>query len=230
MKKLLQKFFRGYLILEKIDSKINGEIEIREDIFGKRRLLAGGISQSGHLVEKLWESAIKKVFSFKFLVKSCLILGLGTGSAAKVIHNYFPKAKILGIEIDPLMIKLGKKYFSLAETKNLDIKIADAISIISNQQSAISNQQLRLIDLYLGDKVPKQAETDEFIKNVKNCLSSSGTAIFNRLYYGQKKEEAEKFKTKLDKVFSKVEPLQISASIFFLCHSSTNSLLNTASK
>jgi len=214
---LLQKFFRGYLVLEKIDSKINGEIEIKEDIFGRRRLLAGGISQSGHLVEKLWESVIKKVFSFKFSVKSCLILGLGAGSAAKVIHNYFPKADILGIEIDPLMIKLGKKYFDLAEIKNLEIKIADAISIITNSQLPIPNYQLILIDLYLGDKVPREAETDEFIKNVKNCLHSSGIAIFNRLYYGSKKRSADEFAIKLKQIFSKVEPLRVSASIFFLC-------------
>jgi len=87
----------------------------------------------------------------------------------------------------------------------------------TNSQLPIPNYQLILIDLYLGDKVPREAETDEFIKNVKNCLHSSGTAIFNRLYYGQKKKEAEEFKTKLEKVFSKVEPLRVSASIFFLC-------------
>lgn len=214
---LLQKFFRGYLILEKIDSKINGKIEIREDIFGRRSLLVGGISQSGYLVEELWEKPIKKITNSQYPISNILILGLGAGSAAKVIHNYFPKADILGIEIDPLMIKLGKKYFDLAEIKNLEIKIADAISIISNQQLAISNQQLILIDLYLGDKVPREAETDEFIKNIKNCLHSSGTAIFNRLYYGSKKRRADEFAIKLKNFFSKVEPLQISASIFFLC-------------
>jgi len=214
---LLQKFFRGYLVLEKIDSKINGEIEIKEDIFGKRSLLVGGISQSGYLVEKLWCQPLEKTRRYTLDAKRCFILGLGAGSAVRVIHNYFPKAKILGIEIDPLMIKLGKKYFGLSETKNLEIKIADAISAINNQQLTINNYDLILLDLYLGDKVPREAETDEFIKNVENCLSSSGTAIFNRLYYGQKKKQAEEFKTKLEKVFSRVEPLQISASIFFLC-------------
>lgn len=211
---LLQKFFRGYLVLEKIDSKINGKIEIREDIFGRRSLLVGGISQSGYLVEKLWQ---KPISHLPLTIDHCLILGLGAGSAAKVIHNLFPKVKMTGVEIDPLMIKLGKKYFSLAGIQNLEIKVTDAISIITNSQFPITNYQLILIDLYHGDKVPKEAETDEFIKNVKNCLHSSGTAIFNRLYYGQKKKEAEEFKIKLDKVFSKVEPLLISPSIFFLC-------------
>lgn len=215
--KLLQKFFRGYSVLEKVESKVNGQIEIREDIFGRRSLLVGGISQSGHLVKKPWERAIKKVFSFNSSVKSCLILGTGAGSAAKVIHNFFPKAKMTGVEIDPLMIKMGRKYLDLSTVKNLEIRIADAIQTTKNKQQTTKKFNLVLVDLYFGDQVPGKASTEEFIRRVKDLLFRSGIAIFNRLYYGQKKKEAEEFETKLEKVFSKVEPLRVSASIFFLC-------------
>ncbi len=214
---LLRKFFQGYSVLEKVESKINGQIEVREDFFGRRSLLVGGISQSGYSVEKLWEKPIKKVFSFKSSVKSCLILGTGAGSASKVIHNYFPKAKMTGVEIDPLMIKMGRKYFDLSTVKNLEIKIADAISLVTGHRSPVTNYDLILVDLYLGKEVPEKAKTDEFIKNVKRLLSPSGIAIFNRLYYGQKKKEANEFESRLKKIFSKVELLHVSANLFFLC-------------
>ncbi len=215
--KLLRRFFRGYSVLEKAESKINGLIEIREDIFGRRSLLVGGISQSGYSVEKLWEKVIKKAVDWKPKTESCLVLGLGAGSVAKVIHNFFPKAKIVGLEVDPIMIKMAKKYFDLSTVKNLEIKICDAISTISHLPSAINHYDLILIDLYLGDQVPKEATKEEFIKSVKKSLSPSGIAIFNRLYYGQKKKEANQFESRLKKTFSRVEPLHVDVSIFFFC-------------
>jgi spermidine synthase len=214
IKKILQKFFRGYAVLEKADSEINGLVEVREDFFGRRSLLVGGISQSGYLIEKTWQKPINHL---PLTINHCLILGLGAGSVAKVIHNFFPKAKITGVEIDPIMIKMGKKYFDLSTVKNLEIRIADAFSTINHRLSTINHYDLILVDLYLGKEVPKKAKSEEFIKNVKKLLSPSGAAIFNRLYYGEKKKEAEEFKTKLEKVFSKVEPLQIDVNIFFLC-------------
>ena len=220
-----KKFPRGYLVLEKTESKINGQIEVREDIFGKRGIFVNKLSQSGHLVERLWQKPIKRVISFRFSVKSCLILGAGAGSVAKVIHKFFPEAKILGVEIDPMMIKLGKKYFNLSTVKNLEIKICDAISTINhkqslllrNQSSTINQFDLILVDIYLGDEVPEKAKADEFIMRVKKSLSPSGMAIFIRLYYGKKKKEANQFESRLKEIFPQVESLRISPSIFFLC-------------
>ena len=209
-----KKFLRGYLVLEKTESKINGQIEVREDIFGKRGIFVNKLSQSGHLVEKLWQ---KPISHLPFTINHCLILGLGAGSAAKVIHKFFPKAKILGVEIDPMMIKLGKKYFDLSTVKNLEIKICDAISPITDHWSLITNHDLILVDLYVGDRVPKEATKETFIKNVKKSLSPSGIAVFNRLYYGKKKKEANQFEARLKKIFSQIESVRTPASIFFLC-------------
>lgn len=70
--KLLQKFLKGHCVLEIAESPINGRIIVDEDLFGRRRLLVGGISQSGLLVEKIWVSIIKPLSDKA--TKSCLIL------------------------------------------------------------------------------------------------------------------------------------------------------------
>ena len=214
IKKILQKFFRGYSVLEKIESKINGEIEVRENILGERWLLARGMTQSGRSMENLWQ---KPISHLPLTIDHCLILGLGAGSAAKVIHNLFPKAKIVGVEIDPIMIKMGEKHFDLSTVKNLEIKIADAISTINHQPSTINHYDLILVDLYLGDKVPTKAKTEKFIKGVKKRLSPSGIAIFNRLYYKKKKKEANEFGSRLKKIFSQVKEVRSSSNLFFIC-------------
>ncbi len=217
VKNILQKFFRGYSVVERVESEINGLIEIREDLFWKRRLLAGGISQSGYSVERLWQKPIKRVREKGDQVRNCLILGLGAGSVAKVIHSYFPEAKIIGIEIDPLMIKMGKKHLGLSTVKNLEIRIGDAILIIDQKSLTKKQFDLILVDLYLGEKVLAKAKTIEFVKRVKKFLSPSGRIIFNRLYYGEKKKEVHQFESRLRKIFSRVEPLRVSANIFFVC-------------
>lgn len=205
--KIFEKFFRGYAVLEEVFSPFNGKIQVLEDIFGKKRLVVGGLTQSGEPVEKIWKKVINHLPS---TINHCLILGLGAGSAARVVFRLFPGAKIIGIEIDPEIIRLGKKYFGLAEIPNLEIKISDATKIINHYD-------LILVDLYLGDRVPQDAETEEFIKKVKKSLAPSGMAIFNRLYYSKKVTEVDNFEKKLRKMFPKIEAEKIETNKLFLC-------------
>src|SRR3989338_7700264 len=90
---------------------------------------AGGLTQSGGIVEIIWKKTLKKVKSEEGKVKSALILGLGGGTVAKLIRKNWPEAKITGVDIDPVMIELGKKYLHLDESQ-VKIKIQDATKVI----------------------------------------------------------------------------------------------------
>ena len=61
-------------------------------------------------------------------IKKILVLGLGAGSIVKVINKYFPKSKITAVEIDPMMVEIGKKHFDLEKARNLEIIIGDAFN------------------------------------------------------------------------------------------------------
>lgn len=106
----------------------------------------GGYEQSGPLVEEVWKKALK---ALDFTPKNILILGLGCGSAAKVISKKFPTAKITGVEIDPVMIKIGKKYFGLGKIPNLKITCADALNFVKKTKQKFD---LILVDVYVGGK------------------------------------------------------------------------------
>ncbi|MDP3888402.1 MAG: methyltransferase domain-containing protein [bacterium] len=215
----LRKFFLGYVVLEKTETSFNGKIEVRDNLFGGKTLVVGGLSQSGGKVEWLWKKALREL---KNLVtdppagglKNILILGLGAGSVAHLITNFCPEAKITGVEIDSEMIRLGKKYFKLDKNKNLEIKIADAFETINNQQLIINHYDLVLVDIYVGDQVPERVESDTFLKKIAELKSP---VIFNRLYYGKKKEKTEGFSQKLKKFFTKIEAKKIGVNKLFLC-------------
>lgn len=205
----------GTKILEDRNSPINGKIRVVKDLAWGTHIQAEGLTQSGGVVESIWRSTLKNLRTKK--LKNCLILGLGGGTAAKLVRKFWPEAKIVGVEVDLIMVELGKKYMGLEEIE-VEIKIGDAQAII-NQLSTINKEfDLILVDLYVGDKVPEKFKSDEFLELVLRLLTDNGTAVFNRLYYGEKRPEAMKFGKKLEKVFPKVEYFYPEANLMLLCY------------
>ena len=115
----------------------------------------------------------------------------------------------MGIDIDPVMVELGKRYLGLGEV-GADIKIQDA--------SKFSGKfDLIIIDLYNGDKFPEKFEDPKFLNKIKNSLEEKGTAVFNRTYYGDKRPDTVRFGNKLQKIFPKVEWFYPEANLMFIC-------------
>ena len=56
---------------------------------------------------------------------SLLILGLGGGSAARLARALAPRARIVGVEIDPRVVALARRWFGLGEL-GLEVVRADA--------------------------------------------------------------------------------------------------------
>jgi spermidine synthase len=207
----------GVKILEEVNSPINGKISVIKSLAFGTYIQVDGITQSGGLVEDIWRQTLKKIHNSYPLIHNSLILGLGGGSAAKLIQKKWPKAKIIGVETDPLMVELGKKFLGLNKTK-LQIKIQDAFKyLILNTKYNIHKFDLILIDLYLGRDFPKKFESDVFLRLILRLLTDNGVAVFNHLYYDEKRSEAMKFGKKLEKIFPEVDYIYPEANILFLC-------------
>jgi len=161
-----------------------------------------------------------------------LILGLGGGTVVQLIAGHsarphfcsrkkvkaqYPEAKIIGVEIDPEIVKIGKKFFGLDEFQNLKIITADAINWVETCFNDLNhcNEKfdLILVDLYIGDKFPPKAASDEFLKGIKKLLSKKGIAIFNQLKNG----DEGKLQQNLTPIFSQVESLDLKTNLFLIC-------------
>ncbi len=178
---------------------------------------SNGLTQSGGIVESIWKQTLRRINHKSSIINHCLILGLGGGTVAKLIRKKWSEIKITGVEIDPLMVELGKKYLGLDDW-NVEIKITDAFDYLVNHQSlTINRYDLVIVDLYNGDRFPEKFETENYIHLVESNLAKSGVAVFNRLYYGDKRPETVKFGRKLEKIFSKVAWFYPEANLMFLC-------------
>ena len=209
----LADFLGGVRIFEEVDSPINGHIVAKTDFAWGPHIQAGGLTQSGGVVETVWKSTLIKLQNSKTQnFQNVLILGLGGGTIAKLVHKNYPSSVITGVDIDPLMVNLGKKYLGLANF-GVDIKIQDAQDYLKSCQTF----GLICIDLYTGDRYPDKFESEAFLELIRKRMTPGGVAIFNRLYYGVKRPLAMKFLAKLEKVFGGVEIIHPEANILFLC-------------
>ncbi len=170
---------------------------------------AGGITQSGGIVESIWKSTLGKIDNNK---KNILVLGLGGGTLAKLLRKKYPESSIEGYEIDSIMVELGKKYLKLDEY-DIDIKIEDVNKVKFKKDSC----DLIIVDMYQGTNFPKEFESEDFIKRIKSSLVDNGTLIVNRLYYGEKRPDTVRFGNKLEKIFKNVIWHYPEANLMFIC-------------
>lgn len=210
-------FFSGVKTLEETSSPVNGKIVVIRSLGLGTYIQVNSLTQSGGILYDVWKKPLKKVASSKKHVERVLVLGLGGGTVVKLIRKYWPKTEITGVDIDPVMVKLGKKYLKFDE-RNVNVIIDDAFDYLKKIKKRKYRFDLILTDLYIGFDFPKKFETEAYIKLVKSILAKKGVAIFNRLYFGEKRSQAVKFGDKLEKVFRKVDVIYPEANIMFVCY------------
>jgi spermidine synthase len=215
----LKDFLSGTTILEEIESPINGSLTVIRDLAWGVYIKAGGLTQSGGVAEKVWHSSLKEVKKEKSKVKKCLILGLGGAGAVKAVKKFWQETAITGVEIDPIMIDLGKKYMGLKESET-KVVIEDAMKFVKRQAKREEKYDLILADMYVGDTVPKKFVTPTFYNLAKKLLGKNGVVVINRLYYDEKRKLADKTHQDLKKIFSKVMAVFPEANIMFVCSDS----------
>ena len=232
---LVMSFFSFFWpqVLEKVVSPISGEIKVFEQ-FGKRRLEIGGMTQSGGLVEKIWKKGLKELGISEILgkprlpagrsgISEVLILGLGCGTVAKLLAlntiYHIPYTRIVGVELDPEIIKLGEEYFGLGEIENLEIVIADAVSFVNRQwdNGTMGQWNLILVDLYQGWEIPQNCRTKKFLKKLRELKGSKGWVIFNRLYSKDKKRKTDEFVVKCREIFKEVKTTKAVCNLMIYC-------------
>ena len=208
-------FLAGTKVLVEVVSPINGKLTVVRDIPWGTYIKGGGLTQSGGVAKKVWETSLRKTKQKKGEVKKALILGLGGGSIANLIGRFWGEVEIIGVDIDPVIVELGQKYLGMPEVETI---IGDAVEVIRNTKYEIRDTKYDLIclDTYVEDQFPKKLESETFLRNVKGLLAKDGVLVVNRLYYGEKRKEAELFEKKLLKIFGKVERVYPEANVMFI--------------
>jgi predicted membrane-bound spermidine synthase len=108
-------------------------------------------------------------------VKRVAILGLAAGTTARDISLVFGSIPIDGYEIDPVIVKVGRKYFDMNET-NLNVHVQDArVGLAASQEL----YDIISVDAYRPPYIPWHLTTREFFESVFEHLSPQGVLVIN---------------------------------------------------
>ena len=177
-------------------SDINSDIEVVR-FFGQYRLDMGGLTQSGEIIEKIWHKALKTLLLQDFLPTRILILGFGAGSAAKVMAKRWKGVNITAVELDSVVIELGKKYFQTGLIPNLKIINTEAASFVVKLKKT-TKFDLTLVDCYQGYRIPAKLQQPAFIAKLKR---HSGRVLINRLFWAEHKAPTLNFLGQLRTIY-----------------------------
>ncbi|HOM77902.1 methyltransferase domain-containing protein [Patescibacteria group bacterium] len=140
--------------------------------------------------------------------RNVLILGLGGGTMQHFIHETFPEANIVSVEIDPIIVDIAKKYFDLDSIGNHRVIVDDAFRFVVEPESHGINKQtfdVIIVDTVLGDDFPDLASSGNFLSALKVLALPGGLVIFNRIYLEEYQESVNAFKALIEGFFSDIK-------------------------
>ena len=107
-----------------------------------------------------------------------LILGLGGGTIAKLLTKRFGLISIDGVEIDPLMVELGRKYLDFKE-KNVNVINQDALEFLKNTRY---KYDFVGVDLFAHGDTAVGTESEQFFKKIKQALNKNAVVVINKIF------------------------------------------------
>jgi len=119
------------------------------------------------------------------------LLGVGGGAVLRQLGTLLPRAVCLGIEIDPVHVRIAEQWFGVAPEQ---VRHDDAIDWLPNQPTA--SYDVIIDDLFAhADGEPERAAALEFdwVSTLARALDEQGLLIVNAITARQLKQAAPVF-------------------------------------
>lgn len=158
------------------ESVLHGKLEVWM-VNGKLVLNSANANQSYDSLHEVFRYCFQAIHLDEQPVHHVLLLGLGVGSVPSIIEEeLMMHCMVTGIEYDPIMLELGRKYFNLGKFRQLQIVQQDAFEFVSNDRQSY---ELIVIDLFVDDKVPASFRDTIFLNHLMRLTEPEGFVLFN---------------------------------------------------
>lgn len=189
--------------LYQVNSPLSGPVKVVE-VGDERRLMVGDLVQSVNLGRrpidhKVWGRLAKLADPRPNL--RVLILGLGAGTVAQLLSRRLKSSRIIGVEIDPQIVAIGREFFDLGKLKNLQVVIANARSYVGQSSDVYD---FIVVDTYRGSAFPRLLSGPSFLGRLRRILNVRGRLVFNRIFSTTDHQMRLKFRDRLERIFGTV--------------------------
>lgn len=137
------------------------------------------------------------------------VVGLAAGTVAKQYTEVFGPTPIDGVEIDPAIVAVGRRYFAMNEP-NLHVTIADGRTFMRFSRDTFD---VVMVDAYKPPYIPFQLTTMEFFAEAKAHMSPNGVMVLNTTHVGSDYRLVHAFVNTLRRVFPSVYTVDVPNSL-----------------
>ncbi len=109
-------------------------------------------------------------------LRSVAILGNAGGTVARAYGVYYPHAEIDGVELDPAVTEMGRRFFALGGNPRLRVFDEDARPFLARTDK---RYDAILVDAYRPPYVPFYLATREFFRLARQRLTPGGVIAMN---------------------------------------------------
>ena len=104
------------------------------------------------------------------------ILGNAGGTTARALGLYYPRAEVDGVELDPAVSRVGRRFFGMEDNPRLIVHDVDARPFL---RASDDRYDLIVVDAYRQPYVPFYLATREFFRLVREHLTPGGIVALN---------------------------------------------------
>ena len=109
-------------------------------------------------------------------LRSVAILGNAGGTIARALGKFYPEARVDGVELDPAVSRVGRRWFGLEDNPRLTVYDADARPFLRRTDK---RYDLIIVDAYHQPYVPFYLATREFFRLARERLEPGGILALN---------------------------------------------------
>ena len=122
-------------------------------------------------------------------LRSVAILGNAAGTTARALGVYYPGARVDGVELDPAVSRVGRRWFGLEDNPRLTVHDADARPFLRRTDK---RYDLIVVDAYHQPYVPFYLATREFFRLARERLAPGGILALNVAVGARRREPARR--------------------------------------
>ncbi|MFK5913432.1 MAG: oxidoreductase [Woeseiaceae bacterium] len=150
-----------------------------------RRLYTDGVFHSQYNPDRaimggIWDLLVLPAFFYpQASIQRVLVLGVGGGAAIHQLQRYIKPEKIIGIELNPIHIKIAKRFFGIT-SKHAELIEADAIEWISTYSGPPFD--MIIDDIFTeeeGEPVRVAKPNKDWFETLNKHLSDDGLLVMN---------------------------------------------------
>jgi spermidine synthase len=143
--------------------------------------------------------------------RRALLLGLGAGTVARLLHERFGDVPTVGVDEDPDVVGFAQEL--LRDLPGLEIVQDDAFAYVRQAASTGDRFDYAAVDLYRGDRLVHGVVGRPFLRGLRTLLEPRGLAIFN-LFYERRVDDRV---TRISRVFTVIERRLVRRNLLLWC-------------